>query len=117
MKFSLPTDVQAQVRRYDPQVRALAELEEALNKPAPKPRKTREYRRGNPANLIPLDVIDDDETVALQMYQEMIKSISDDTDTTAGHIIYSIIQSRPLQESVHTFVTTRTYGLQHGFLL
>ena len=88
MKFSLPTDVQAQVRRYDPQVRALAELEEALNKPAPKPRKTREYRRGNPANLIPLDVIDDDETVALQMYQEMIKSISDDTDTTAGHIIY-----------------------------
>ena len=88
MKFSLPTDVQAQVRRYDPQVRALAELEEALNKPAPKQRKTREYRRGNPANLIPLDVIDDDETVALQMYQEMIKSISDDTDTTSGHIIY-----------------------------
>ena len=88
MKFSLPADVQAQVKRYDPQVRALAELEEALNKPASKQRKTRTYRRGNPANLIPLDVIDADETVALQMYQEMIKNISDDTETTTGHIIY-----------------------------
>ena len=92
MKFNLPTNVQEEVKQYDPEVRAMVELQKELEaaekKAKAKPRKTREYRRGNPAQLVPLDLFSKDEEEALHQYQNLIKEISDNEDGTKGHAIH-----------------------------
>jgi hypothetical protein len=90
MKFNLPINVQSEVKQYDPEVRAMVELQkelEAAKKGPSKPRKPREYRRGNPAQLVPHELFHDDPMEALHLYQQAVKDISDDTDGRAGHAI------------------------------
>lgn len=90
MKFNLPINVQSEVKQYDPEVRAMVELQkelEAAKKAPSKPRKPREYRRGNPAQLVPHELFHDDPMEGLHLYQQAVKDISDDTDVRAGHAI------------------------------
>ena len=92
MKFNLPINVQEEVKQYDPEVRAMVELQKELeaakNRSTAKPRKTREYRRGNPAQLVPHDLFSDDPEEGLHAYQDLIKQISDNEDGTKGHAIH-----------------------------
>ena len=77
MKFQLPQNLQAEVKRYDPNVRAAEQLREDLERQLREPRKTarapRVYRRGNPAGMIPLDCLSVDEDQAREYLQEKIK--------------------------------------------
>ena len=92
MKFQLPHDVKEEVRRYDPAYRRMIELQEEQAKAeataSRKPRKPRVYKRGNPAGMIPLEMFSDDPDEGLVLYQEMVKEISDDDETTSGHPIF-----------------------------